>query len=125
MKNNCYSMPTNTSISDAMGVISPDFCRQHEDASLLLLAHGEIFLAGFVCLVVQSPEVSQSRSPSSSFIAFFFFYSTSWLLCKSPHPGAKKSPSLEHRHLPHASLTTILEFFSLVFLHSHTDPQKY
>lgn len=50
-KINSYSMPKNTSISE-MRVISPDFCRQHEDASLLLLAHHEIFLAGFVCLFV-------------------------------------------------------------------------
>lgn len=71
-------MPTNSSISGEMGVISPDFCRQHEDASLLLLAHHETFLAGFVCLC----KAQQCHSPGPHPAPpqhFIFCYSMSWL----------------------------------------------
>lgn len=72
-------MPTNTSTSDARWVILPDFCRQHEDASLLLLAHHEIFMAGFVCLFVcAKPRSVTVQVPPSPSTAFFFFYSTPW-----------------------------------------------
>lgn len=77
-KINSYSMPTNSSISGEMGVISPDFCRQYEDASLLLLAHHEIFLAGFVCLC----KAQQCHSPGPHPAPpqhFIFCYSMSWL----------------------------------------------
>ena len=45
-----HSAPTNTFISYATWVILLDVPSQHDDASLLLLAYHEIFMASFVCL---------------------------------------------------------------------------
>lgn len=124
-KINSYSMPKNTSISE-MRVISTDFCRQQENASLLLLAHHEIFLAGFVCLCKAQKCHSPGLHPAPPLHFSLFIPCLGWpKLSKSPHPGVKKSPSLEYKNLPRAYTTLKFLTFPLVFLPSHTDPQKF
>lgn len=79
-----YSMPTTTLISYATWVILLGFPRQHDDdAPLLLVTYHEIFMASFVCLFVQTTEVSQFRPPSSPSPAFIFFYLASRSPCSA------------------------------------------